>query len=162
MSELTVENINVAEMYTVPGADRSVEKIKNLIDADPEASALIETAETVEDVFAIVKKFAKVTLEQLKVIFEKTVDYFKESKAVLADELLDNVVGGGLFDWWKKNRRDIVGWACFGACVLGGIIIGACTGGIGGAVVGAIGGGLAGATVGAVVNSVIDVFETVK
>ncbi len=162
MSEVAVEDINVAEIYTVPGADRCVEKIKALVEADPESSALMQTAETVEDVFAIVKKFAKVTLEQLKVLFDKTVDYLKETKAALSDEVLENVVGGGFSDWWNRNKRAVIGWSIFGACVIGGIIVGACTAGLAGAAVGLMGGAVAGGCIAAVVNTVIDVFETVK
>ncbi len=160
MSEVTAENINVADIFAVEGAERSAEKIESIITADPKMSALMQAAETVEDVYEIVKKFAKVTLEQLKVLFQKTVDYYQQTKAALADELLDNVVGGSFSSWWSEHKRAVIGWTIFGACVVGGIIAGAIAAGPIGAVAGAIGGVATGASVAVVVNSMISFFES--
>ncbi len=149
MSAVAVEDIHVAEILGAEGAAERVEKVKAAIAADPEASALASAAETAEDVYEIIKKFCKATLEQVKEIFRQTVDFYKQAKAELSDEVLDNVVGGwSLSSWWKKNKADIIGGTILGACFIGGIIIGACTGGLGGAVVGAAAGLVVGAALG--------------
>ncbi len=150
MSEVTVENINVAEVFGTEDAMERVEKVKAALTADPEVGALVKAAQTVEDVFEIVKKFAKVTLDQTKVLFKKIVDYFKENKAELSDETLENVVGGSFSDWWNKKKADIIGGIVFAACLVGGVVIGACVGGPAGAVVGAAAGFVIGATAGGV------------
>ncbi len=137
MSEVAVENINVADILGVEGATEKVEQVKAALEADPEVSLLVKAAETVEDVYEIVKRYSKATLEQVKVLFEKTVDYFKETKAILADEVLDNVVGGwSLSSWWNKNKAFIVGGVVLVACVAVGTVVGAVTGGVAGAMVG--------------------------
>ncbi len=137
MSEVAVENINVADILGAEGATEKVEQVKAALEADPEVSLLVKAAETVEDVYEIVKRYSKATLEQVKVLFEKTVDYFKETKAILVDEVLDNVVGGWSFsNWWNKNKAFIVGAAVLVACVAVGTVVGAVTGGVAGAMVG--------------------------
>ncbi len=137
MSEVAVENINVADILGVEGATEKVEQVKAALEADLEVSLLVKAAETVEDVYEIVKRYSKATLEQVKVLFEKTVDYFKETKAILADEVLDNVVGGwSLSSWWNKNKAFIVGGVVLVACVAVGTVVGAVTGGVAGAMVG--------------------------
>ncbi len=155
MGEVAVENINVAEILNAEGAAERVEQVKAALAADPKASLLMKTAETAEDVYEIIKGFAKATLEQVKVIFQKTVDYYKQAKVELSDELLDNVVGGWSFSsWWNQNKSDIIGGAIFATCLIGGVIIGACTGGLGGAVIGAAAGFAIGATLGGVAGLV--------
>ncbi len=162
MSEVTVENVNVAEILGTADAMQRVEKVKEAITADPEVGALVKAAQSVEDVFAIVKKFAKVTLEEMKVLFQKTVDYFKETKAALSDDVLDYVSGGwSLSQWWKERKADIIGGVVFVACIVGGAVIGACTGGLGGAVLGACVGLLAGAVAGGVAAAVTGIVDEV-
>ncbi len=148
MSEVAVENINVADILGAEGATEQVEQVKAALEADPEVSLLVKAAETVEDVYEIVKRYSKATLEQVKVLFEKTVDYFKETKSVLADEVLDNVVGGWSFsNWWNKNKAFVLGGVVFVACVAAGAVVGACLGGAAGA--------LGGAAIGVVVGSAL-------
>ncbi len=152
MSELTAEKLNVAALMANEEVAKSVETVKKAILEDPETGKLVDAAESIEDVFALVKKFANVTLEQVKVIFNKAVAYYKGAKAALADEVLDNVVGGwSLSAWWNKNKADIVGFTIWGACILGGAIAGAVVGGPGGAWVG----GAIGFTIGAAVGSAV-------
>lgn len=144
-----IEKIDVAGILSSEGVDKKVEQVKDILESVPEVNVLMKAAETVEDVYEIVKKFSKATFEQVKEIFEQAVDYYKQSKAVLTDEILDNVVGGWSFSsWWNKNKADIIGGAIFATCVIGGVIIGACTGGLGGAVVGAAAGLVIGAAAG--------------
>ncbi len=138
MSEAAVESIQVVDILKSDGAEEKVEKVKAALEADPEVSLLLKTVETAEDVFEIVKRYSKATLEQVKEIFQKTVDYYKETKAVVSDEVLDNVVGGSFSSWWNEWKGAIVGGVVFVACVAAGIGIGAACGGYTGAVIGAI------------------------
>ena len=129
MSEIAVENINVAEILGSKQGAADLEKVEAAITSDPEVGLLVKAAETVEDVYEIVKRFSTATFEQVKVLFEKTVDYFKESKAVLSDELLDNVVGGGLFEWWDKYKTAVIGGVIMVGCMAVGAVIGSCVAG---------------------------------
>ncbi len=160
MSEIAVENINVAEILENEKSAEGLEKVKEVLDSDPEVSALVKAAESIEDVYEIVKKFSKATFEQVKVIFQKTVDYFKEAKAELSDEVLDSVVGGwSLSSWWKKNKKDIIGGAVWVACIGIGIAVGACTAGLGGALIGGCVGVVGGAVAGGVAYAVTGIVE---
>ncbi len=120
-NELALEDINVAEILDQEAVKEASAKLKEAIEADPEANEMVQAAESVEDVYAVVKHFANVTLEQMKVIFHKVVDYFKGPKTELPDEVLDNVAGGWSFSsWWKENKVNVaVAGAIVGACLLG-------------------------------------------
>ncbi len=157
-----VENVNVADILGTADAMQRVEKVKEAISADAEVSALVKAAETVEDVYEIVKRFAKVTLEEMKVLFQKTVDYFKETKAALSDEVLENISGGGIVDWWNRHKKDIICGAIIVGCVVGGIALGACTGGLGGAVLGACAGLVVGAFAGSMVAAGMGIAEEIQ
>ncbi len=143
--EINVENVNVAELMATEDAMQAKEKLEALLDADPEASALVEAAESVEDVYHVIKRFIDVTLEQVKIAFQKSVDYFKESKTELADEALDNVVGGWSFSsWWGKYKKAVIMVAEVALVAAAGLAVGAVTFGAGGAVAGLCMGALAG------------------
>ncbi len=147
MSEIAVENINVAEILGSAQGAEGLEKVEAAIASDPEVGALVKAAQSVEDVYEIVKKFSTATFEQVKVLFKKTVDYFKESKAVLSDEVLDNVAGGMSFgDFWNTYKSGVIGGIVMISCVAIGAIAGACVAGVGGAI--------AGAAIGAIVGGV--------
>ncbi len=136
-TETYVEKINVAALMESEGALEVQEKLEALLDADPEASALVESASSVEDVYQIIKRFIDVTLEQVKIAFQKSVDYFRESKTELADEALDNVVGGwSLSSWWGKYKKAVIMVAEVALAAAVGLAIGAVTFGAGGAVAG--------------------------
>ncbi len=160
MSEIAVENINVAEILGAEKAAEGVEKVTAVLKADPEVGALVKAANSIEDVYEIVKKFSKATFEQVKVIFQKTVDYFHESKAELSDAVLDNVVGGwSLSSWWNKSKAEVIGVAVWVACIGIGVAVGACTGGLGGALVGGCVGVVAGIIVGSVAYGVTGIID---
>ncbi len=159
MSEIAVENINVAAIMGTEGMTENMEKVKAAFEADQEVGPLMRAAQSIEDVYEIVKKFSTATLEQVKVILQKTVDYLYQDKAELSDETLDCVAGGWfLTDWWKQNKGDCIMLVSVIACVAVGTVVGACYGGVGGAIAGAstgaVVGGVIGCTVGAIVNAV--------
>ncbi len=160
MSEIAVENVNVADILGHEEAEAGLEKVKAALEADPEISALMKVADTIEDVYEIVKRFSKATFEQVKVLFKKTVDYLKETKAILSDEVLDNVSGGWfLSDWWHKAKSTVVGTVIMVSCIVAGTVAGACVGGLGGAVCGACVGALAGAAIAYTTCEIIDSVE---
>ncbi len=129
--------------------------LTSAMEQNPVMMKLVEAAETVEDLYQITKKFVKVAFDDFKKVFVQVANYFSSDKTVLADEMLDGVVGGwSLSGWFKKAANKI---ACVAGCVAG---IGAFVGGIalGGAIavfggpVGVVGGiaiagaGIAGGT----------------
>ena len=139
MSEIAVENVDVAGLLASEGIQEKVEQVKELLKSVPEVDLLMKAAETVEDVYEIVKKFSTATFEQVKVIFQKTWDYYKESKALLTDEILDNVVGGFSFSkLWASCKDVVIGASVFVASIVVGAVAGACIAGPIGAVAGAV------------------------
>lgn len=146
MSEaITVENVDVAKVMSAEGASEAVARLQDLMEANPAVKKLMEAAQTVEDMYEIAKEYIEVKLEDFKVLWNKTVDYFKESKTALPDEMMDSVVGGwsfsGFFNKWKK---EIIATTIAVGCMAAGIVVGAALGGW----VGAAAGALAGAAVG--------------
>lgn len=145
--EMTVENVSIADLMAKKGAEEATKKIEEVLTADKEVNALIEAAQTVEDAYDAVKRCLNLTLEEFKIIFQKTVDYFKEDKEVIGDEVLNSVSGGGFWgDAWNYIKKPLLAVAVFAGCMVAGVAIGAATGGVVGAGVGA----LAGFTVGIV------------
>jgi hypothetical protein len=158
MSEIAVENIDVAKVLGSEKGAESLEKVKAALEADPEVSVLMKAADTVEDVYEIVKRFSTATFEQVKVLFKKTVDYFKESKAVLSDEMLDNVSGG--MNWssfWNSAKNAIISGCIVLGCAAVGLVAGACVAGAFGAFVGAGVGTMVGAVAGLVYGEITKV-----
>ncbi len=135
-------------------AAANVSKIEAAFDQDKEASALLDAAKSLQDVYHLVKRYVVVKFEDFSALFSDVLSYLKEDKAVLPDETLDCVVGGSFFDKiWNSVKTKVTSiilgaviggavGAVAGACVAGGV--GAIVGGAVGAVVGAIVGGVAG------------------
>ncbi len=135
-------------------AAANVSKIEAAFDEDKEASALLDAAKSLEDVYNLVKRYVVMKFEDFSALFTDVMDYLKEDKAVLADDTLECVVGGwslgSLWQTVKKKAAAIVLGAAIGgvvgclagACLAGGV--GAMVGGAVGVVVGAIVGGIAG------------------
>ncbi len=146
---LTVENVNVAKMLSVEGAEKSVNDMVAAMEANPVVEKMLEAAQSVEDMYHVVKEYLAMKLEDFKVLFDKTVDYFKETKAALTDDVLDNVVGGGFWDFVSRWKKQIVASTVLIGSVVEGALIGAAIGGPAGAAcgafvglfVGALGGG---------------------
>ncbi len=96
------------------------QKMDTLVEAmekDPVMMKIVDAAKTVEDMYEITKSFIKVTFEDFKKVFHQVTDYFSSDKAVLSDEILDDVVGGwSLSSWFSSNMEKI---KCVAACVGG-------------------------------------------
>ncbi len=141
---ITAENVDISQVMGADGAAEAVETVGKLIEANPVSKKLLEAAETVEDAYEVFKNYVKMKWEDFKVVFEKTVDYFKAPKAALSDEMLDGVVGGSWGDFWNKYKHVIIRASIVVGCVAGGIAIGALTGGAAGAAVFGLLGAVAG------------------
>ena len=106
---VTVEELNVAEAMGREGMSETTGKLLSAIEENPVVSKLLNAAETIEDAYDVVKNYVVLKFEDFKVLFNKTMDYFKESKMALDDKVLDNVAGGGWFsDIWNKYKKEIV------------------------------------------------------
>ncbi len=137
--ELTVENVSVAKVMANEKAQEAAEKLRAAMEANPEDNALMEAAQNAEDMYAVAKKYVKMKLEEFKVLFQKAVDYFKEDKVQLKDEMLDSVAGGWSFSsFWNDYKKQIVACVVCVGCIVAGAAIGAATFGIGGALAGAV------------------------
>ncbi len=138
---VTVENVDVAKVLSVKEAEDLKVEIEGIMNADPVTQQLMKAAETVEDVYEVVKRFLKITMEDFKIIFGKTVEYFKGEKAALPDEVMDTVVGGGWWsDFWNEHKVNVT----IGAIIVGGALAGAAIGGLIGGGPGALALGLLG------------------
>ncbi len=146
---LDVEKVNVAEILEREESKAQGKRLLAAFEANPAAMKVLEAVETAEDAYEIVKKVFKLTLEQFKVLFDKTVDYFKGDKAALTDDTLEGVSGGwSLSQWWNENKKMIVTGACVVAGAVAGAVVGACAGGLEGAVIGACAGTIGGFVIG--------------
>ncbi len=145
--EKTITYNELMENETVK---KSTDEVLSAIEKDAEAMKLIEAASTVEDMYEATKRYLKIAFEDFKKFFACTVEYFTSQKAVLNDEMLDNVVGGwsisGFFNSISEKAKCI---ACVvvgaAVCVAGGAL--ALTSIALGGPVGAAIGGLAGTAV---------------
>ncbi len=117
-----------------PGAKEDLERITEAMQADPEASALVEKIHSVEDAYAFVKHYVKVKYEVFKEALKDVANYFKEDKVALKDEVLDDVVGG--FSWSSIWNNKLVKWtvaaAVIAVCAVVGAEIGSTIGIVGG------------------------------
>ncbi len=135
---IDVESVNVAEILDSEKAKATQKELLEAFEANPKARKELEAADTAEDVFNIVKKFAKVKWEEFKVLFRKTVDYFKNDKMELDDETLEYVAGGWSFSSiWDKCKKGIVMGTIIVACAAVGALWGFCFDGPIGAAAGA-------------------------
>ncbi len=144
---IAVENVDVAKVMRTEGASEAVARLQVLMEENPVVKKLMEAARTVEDMYEVAKTYIEVKLEDFKVLWNKTVDYFKESKTALPDEMMDSVVGGwsisGFFNKWKK---EIIATTIAVGCLAAGVVIGAALGGWVGAAAGAVAGAAVGLT----------------
>ncbi len=132
---ITAENVDIAKVMSADGAAEALAKVEELIDANPVSKKLLEAAQTMEDAYLVFKDYVEMKWKDFKIVFQKTVDYFREPKATLPDEMLDGVAGGGWSDFWNKYKHQIIRTSIIVGCIAGGIALGALTGGAAGAVV---------------------------
>lgn len=140
--------VNVAEVLSVEENQSYVEKIKEAIEKNPVVTKALEVAETVEEVYGTVKDYIQVKFEDFKVCFEKAMSFYKESKAELSDEVLDNVAGGGFWgNLWNKYKTAIIATAIVVGCIATGGVVGVAAGALMGTVAAGVAGGVIGGAI---------------
>ena len=161
MSNVAAVDIDVAEVMSHQENQSAAEQLKAALEANPAVSQMMEAAQSVEEMYDSVKEYISLKLEDFKVLFDKTIEYFKGPKVALEDEMMECVVGGWSFsNFWNKYKKTIcavvvvAGMAVLGAAagavigvtaaVLAGttMVTGGTIGAVGGAIVSGIAGGL--------------------
>ncbi len=147
--------IDMAAIMENPDSRRELAEFQERMESLPEVRAMMKAASSIEDAYEVAKKFVKVKFELFKEMCMDAWTYFAEDKTMLADEVLDDVVGGS--NWftrcWEKCKGTIITAAVVAVCVVGGAVTGAVigcgVGGLPGIFAGAAIGTIAGASVGA-------------
>ncbi len=146
--------VDIKAFMANKAACEGVDQLEAIIDKDEETCALLDAAQSAKDVFEAVKKYVTMKFEDFTALFDDVMDYFKEDKAVLADETLECVVGGwslsGLWQSVKKKATAIIIGAACGAAV--GAAVGALAGAGAGALIGAFTGAVVGGIAGALLS----------
>ncbi len=154
MTNVAVADINVAEVMSHEENQNAVEQLKAAMEANPVVSQMMEAAQSVEEMYASVKEYISMKLEDFKVLFDKTIEFFKGPKVQLEDDMMECVVGGWSFsNFWNKYKRAI----CATVVVAGVALIGAATGAVVGATAVVLAGTsmVTGVSVGATIGGVI-------
>ncbi len=162
MTNVAAADINVAAVMSREENQSAVEQLKAAMEANPAVNQMLEAAQSVEEMYAAVKEYISLKLEDFQVLFDKTVEFFKGPKVQLEDDMMECVAGGwSLSGFWNKYKRAIcatvvvAGIAAIGAAAGvvvgvtaamlagGSLVTGGAIGGAIGGVIGAIGGGAA-------------------
>ncbi len=123
------EVMTINEVLEDAKIQQGMDDLVAAMEKDAATMKLVEAAATVEDLFQITKRFIQVTFEDFKKVFHQVADYFSADKTEIADEILDDVVGGwSLSGWFKKAANKL---ACVAGCIagVGAIVGGAALGG---------------------------------
>ena len=121
MAAVALENVDVAEVLSRKESKEFVEKFEAVLSQDAEAARIMESSTGIEGMYKVVSRYFEMKFEDFKTVCHKAVSYFTEAKARLADDDMDCVVGGGIFDWIKKQWTHVasivagVGIAAVGA-----------------------------------------------
>ncbi len=119
------EAMTVNEFMENEEIKQGMDNLVAAMEKDAATMKLAEAAETVEDLYQITKRFVQMTFEDFKKVFRLVADYFTADKTEIADEILDDVVGGwSLSGWFKKNANKL---ACVAGCIAS---VGAIVGGL--------------------------------
>ena len=120
MTAVALENVDVAEILSRKESRELVERFKAALSQDAEAARIMENSTGIEDMYKVASRYVEMKLEDFKAVCHKTISYLAEAKTRLADDDMDCVVGGGLFDWIKKQWNNIVSIAAGVAGAVGG------------------------------------------
>ena len=124
-----MQDVNVADVMSHAENREFIEKMEAALAQDAEAAAIMEKSNSVEDMFKVVSRYFKLKFEDFKEAYNKAVNYFTEPKTQLDDDVMDNIVGGGICDWFKKNWKTIASVAVTVAIV--GVGVAMCATGVG-------------------------------
>ena len=127
-NKINMADVDVATMIGTEEAKAGVEKLRAAMEANPVLNKVLDAAESIEDMYQVAKCYFEVTLEDFKILMNKTIEFFKSPKVKLEDEMMDCVVGGWSFgNFWNKYKKVIIS-----AAIIAGVA--AITGGLGAAV----------------------------
>lgn len=156
MTNVAAADINVAEIMSHEENQTAAEQLKAAIENNPAVSQMMEAAHSVEEMYQAVKEYISLKLDDFKVLFDKTIEFFKSPKVQLEDDMMECVVGGGFFsNLWDKYKKTI----CAVVVVAGMAVVGAAAGAVVGVTAAVLAGtsmaigGTAGATIGGVVGA---------
>ncbi len=160
--------------------DKELADMGQLIQGDAEVMEKLNLAESAEEAYACIKKYAQVTLEEFRRVYDFLYEGIASKARPLTEELtddeLDIVVGGSCKSWFKNAFKKISNVACAAASAVKSfavkhkdalirvgksVLTGAITGGIGGAFVGGAHGALIGAAGGAVGGLVVGILNEI-
>ena len=126
--ELDMNQVDMEKMLSTEDAKAGVAKVQEAMEANPAFNKVMEAVKTVEDMYEVAKAYVKMKYEDFKVLANKTMEYYRNSKVELKDETMDYVVGGWSFSgFWNKYKKVIIATAIVAAAAI-------VTGGIGAAV----------------------------
>lgn len=116
-------SINVAAFMDNAQARADIERIQAMISQDAVMSKLIEAAQTIEEAYQVVTRYATIKFEDFKEVCDGMMAYFQGPKVALDDNIMECVVGGGFWgNLWNKCKTVAVS-AAFGLLV-GGLVAG--------------------------------------
>ena len=133
--------MNVAVAMENVEAREQAQEILTKIQANPAVNALLEDAETVEDMYEVAKRYIDMNREEFRNAFEAAINYYNNTKQELDDDTMECIVGGS---WsWSTVKKIALGVAI----AVGVAAACAVTAGAAGAAVGAFGALVAGTSV---------------
>ena len=139
------EAMTFSEMMERDGAQEGLDNLVEALEADSVTMKLLDAAKTIEDMYEVSKKYIRLKFEDFKKVFQMAVDYFSSPKAALADEVLDDVVGGwslsSIYDSLSQKAKCIAGCIAGGLMIAGGVLVGGTCIALGGPI--GVAGGLA-------------------
>ncbi len=161
------KGISLKDFLDMEKTKETIKQAQEILTGDAETAALIEKAESEEDLYEVFKKYVTAPVQYMKRLLHGVTEYFKADKVALSDETMDNVVGGWSFsNFWKTYKSVIISAAIVvcvagAVCATGGAAIGAAVGGSAAIAstpgAGAIVGGLIGWCTGAIVGGTIEI-----
>ena len=114
--ELDMNQVDMEKMLSTEDAKAGVAKVQEAMEANPAFNKVMEAVKTVEDMYEVAKAYVKMKYEDFKVLANKTMEYYKNSKVELKDETMDYVVGGWSFSgFWNKYKKVIIATAIIAA-----------------------------------------------
>ncbi len=136
MTENT-KGISLKEFLDMEKTKETIKQAQEILTGDAETAALIEKAESEEDLYEVFKKYVTIPAQYIKTLLHEVTEYFKADKVALSDETMDNVVGGWSFSNFWKTYKSVIISAAIVVCVVGAVFA------TGGAAVGVAVGGSA-------------------
>ncbi len=128
MNSVAINNIDIAQIMSREDYQNAVEELQAALDVNPAISRMIDTAQSLEEMYESLKEYMSLKLEDFKVVFAKALAYIVPPKTRLEDDTMDCVAGGGYLHDWKDLQVNIKKAAICAAILAGLLIVGTATG----------------------------------